>query len=169
MPLRALPAGTCAAVLMALTTACGGAATGSAPAVVPSPGAAGPAATGATAAVVAVRHTWGGMCADGPCRSDLVVLADGAWTVVTETEADAARGTLAPDELAGLEDAVSRTRLGEPGAPVTGCAADADGTSVRYGWSEEGRPRSASSCEQAVPADDPLVRRLEALAADVMP
>lgn len=153
-----------AGVLLALVTT---AACGTGPAPVAD---AGPSVSPGTDAVrvLAERRTWGGLCAQGPCRSDLVVRTDGSW--VLETEVRTSEGVLPAADLSGLEEAVIRTGLAEDVRASTGCAADSDGTSVEYVWLADGQqPRSASSCEQAIAADDPLVEQLDRIAAEVTP
>ncbi len=114
----------------------------------------------------AERHTWGGLCASGPCASDLVVEEDGDWTY-SSSESDDASGTLSDAELEALRDAVASTGIGTESATATGCAADSDGTSVRYAWTSDDGSGAASSCETVIDEADSLVRYLEELAASV--
>ena len=156
--------GALAAVLLVVLGAAGCAAEddGAAPPAAP------PSAAAAAAGVLAERHARGGVCAEGPCRSDLVVRADGSWTLATEAGTTA--GRLPAAGLAGLETAVAGTGLADDVQPAAGCDADADGTSVEYVWQDAGGDeRTASTCEQLVPDDDPLVRQLDAVAADGAP
>ena len=111
------------------------------------------------------RHTWGGLCPEGPCGSTLTVGPDGAWTLTTEGGDDS--GRLEEDELAALVEAAVGSRLSA--APqTTRCEADADGTSVRYVWTVRGAQSVASSCEVAFDEDDPLVEAAERLAANLV-
>ena len=111
------------------------------------------------------RTTWGGLCPEGPCRSELVVDGDGAWRY--EAQDGSEQGRLSGAELDRLRRAVLATRLSEDGPTSTHCAADSDGRSVAYSWTVGGESRRVDSCEVAVDADDPLVVELEGLAARV--
>ena len=106
------------------------------------------------------RHTWGGMCASGPCRSTWLVEPDGGWTLRTEADNDS--GRLSGDELDALYRAVESTEL-DSAPPTTSCEADADGTSVRYVWTVRGETSTASSCEVELDAADALVETVEEL------
>ena len=110
------------------------------------------------------RHTWGGMCPDGPCRSTWMVDPDGTWSL--RTEADDRSGRLSGEELDELYRAAESTDLTEA-PPTTRCEADADGRSVRYVWTVQGRSGSASSCEVRFDGADPLVATLEELVDDL--
>lgn len=153
-----------AAALLAIVSTAG---CGSEPASV---GAAPPSAPpGAErASVVAQRYAWGGIFAGGPCRSDLTVRSDGSWAL--ETEVGTSEGLLPASQRARLEEAVAETGLADDVEPATGCAADFDDTSIEYLWLVQGaHPQTASSCEQVIVADDPLVQRLDAILADITP
>jgi hypothetical protein len=113
--------------------------------------------------VHAERHTWGGLCAAGPCASDLVVQDDGTWTY-SSSEVDETSGSLSATDLDALHAAVAATTLGDESTPAADCAADYDGTSVRYAWTLDDRSGAASTCETVVSATDPLVRYLDELA-----
>ena len=112
------------------------------------------------------RHTWGGMCPDGPCGSDLVVEDDGSWTY-SSSETDDGSGTLSASELDALHTAVADTTVGSESAAAVACAADVDDTSVRYAWTFDDDSGAASSCEVVIDGGDPLVRYLDELAASV--
>ncbi|WP_028047578.1 hypothetical protein [Cellulomonas sp. URHE0023] len=112
------------------------------------------------------RHTWGGLCATGPCASDLVVQDDGTWTY-SSSETQDTSGTLSDTELDALYAAVADTALGGASAATQECAADADGTSVRYTWTLDDESGAASSCETAIDGKDPLVAYLDELATSV--
>lgn len=120
---------------------------------------------------LAQRHTWGGLCPEGPCVSTLTVDADGSWS--WSDEATATHGTLGPRELDRLREAVAssglRASAGPPAQDVR-CDADADGRSVSYGWAspDEGW-QVVDSCRQVLDARDPLVTRLEQLAGRLAP
>ncbi|AXH97376.1 hypothetical protein [Ornithinimicrobium avium] len=108
------------------------------------------------------RSTWGGMCAEGPCRSELVVEGDGRWRYEEHDGED--EGQLTVDELDRLLEAVTRTRLSQTRSPSTRCAADSDGTSVAYSWTIEDEKHRVDSCEVSIDTEDPLVQELESLA-----
>lgn len=108
------------------------------------------------------RHTWGGMCASGPCGSTWLLESDGEWTL--RTEADSDTGRLSGREVDALYRAAERTDL-ESALPTTSCEADADGTSMRYVWTVRGQTTTASSCEVEFDPSDPLVETLEELLA----
>ena len=58
--------------------------------------------------LLAERHTWGGMCPEGPCRSALAISDDGAWT--WSDEAADSQGRISPrdhDELIHLAAALN--------------------------------------------------------------
>ena len=115
-------------------------------------------------AVQVERVTWGGMCAEGPCESSLVVTAEGRWTYSDQSgESD---GQFTDDQQADLSAAVGETGLSGVAAS-TGCEADSDGTSVRYVWSAGDRTGSASTCGQGLDEDDPLVVGVESLVEDL--
>ena len=118
------------------------------------------------ATVHAERHTWGGLCATGPCASDLVVEDDGTWTY-SSSEADDESGTLSATELDALHTAVADTAVGSETAAAVECAADYDGASVRYSWTLDDDSGAASSCETAIDAADPLVLYLEQFTASI--
>lgn len=120
----------------------------------------------ALAQVTAERHTWGGLCATGPCASDLVIQADGSWTY-SSSETDGRTGTLSATELDALRTALADTTVGTPAAAADDCAADWDGTSVRYAWALDDDSGTASSCATVIDTTDPLVRYLEELATSV--
>ena len=122
-------------------------------------------APAASTTIHAERHTWGGMCAPGPCASDLVVEDDGTWTYATE-EYDT-HGTLSWLELNALHAAVAHTAVGGPSAAADDCEADWDGESERFAWTRDGDSGAASSCEVVIDWADPLVRYLEDLAESV--
>ncbi|KQY21219.1 hypothetical protein ASD16_18020 [Cellulomonas sp. Root485] len=111
------------------------------------------------------RHTWGGMCPDGPCGSDLVVEDDGSWTYSSSDEDGDASGTLTDSELDALHTAVADTTVGSESAAAVACAADVDDTSVRYAWTFDDDSGAASSCEVVIDGGDPLVLYLDELAA----
>jgi hypothetical protein len=111
----------------------------------------------------AQRQTYGGLCAQGPCGSTLVVRSDGTWRL--RTEGRTAEGVLDDAELDRLGEAVASTGLASPADPATACAADSDGTSVSYAWAADGQAHKVDSCEVVVRTEDPLVRALEELAA----
>ncbi|MEE6273329.1 hypothetical protein V2J56_08205 [Georgenia sp. MJ206] len=111
------------------------------------------------------RSTRGGMCPEGPCRSELVVNVDGSWSY--QTEDGASEGHLSDAELSRLREAVGDTGLGSGTEPATQCAADSDGTSVSYGWTIDGQEYEVDSCEVLISADDPLVQALDQLAASL--
>jgi len=106
------------------------------------------------------RVTWGGMCAEGPCESSLVVTSDGRWTYSDQTGESEGQLTVAQHD--DLTAAVGETRLSGVAAS-TGCEADSDGTSVRYVWSADGRQGSASSCGTGLGVNDTLVVEMESL------
>ena len=151
-------------VAAVLLSGCSGAGDGSAP---------DPAGPGMVAArthaagpeMTLTRTTWGGLCPEGPCRSELVVDGDGAWRY--EAEDGREQGRLSGAELDRLRRAVLATGLSEDGPASTHCAADSDGRSVAYSWTVGGESLRVDSCEVAVDADDPLVVELEELAARV--
>lgn len=147
-------------VAAVLLGGCSGAGDGSAP------DPAGPARTHAAGPEMTLtRTTWGGLCPEGPCRSELVVDGDGAWRY--EAEDGREQGRLSGAELDRLRRAVLATGLSEDGPASTHCAADSDGRSVAYSWTVGDESRRVDSCEVAVDADDPLVVELEELAARV--
>ncbi|MFB9731727.1 hypothetical protein [Ornithinimicrobium kibberense] len=110
------------------------------------------------------RRTWGGMCAEGPCGSLLVVTGD-QWEFTDQTGEWS--GVLSRRRVAALESATATTRLAELTEPARRCEADVDGTSVRYAWVQDGRRTEVSSCDVRIPASDPLVVVLDRLAEDV--
>jgi hypothetical protein len=135
-----------------------------------SPGAPDPAgppgtAPGAAAGPLAERHTWGGLCPEGPCTTTLEVSGDGRWT--WDDGVGREGGRLGDAQLSRLRRAVAATGLGAPTGAAPGCAADSDGTSVRYGWAATDGWGTASSCEVLVDPADPLVRALDGLADEV--
>jgi hypothetical protein len=110
------------------------------------------------------RHTWGGMCEDGACQSDLVISPDGHWTF--DTQAGRQReGRLSDGEMLALQDAAERSGLADASAaPSTRCDADIDGESVAYTWTIGGTKQDVSSCTTRFDANDPLVQAMERLA-----
>lgn len=123
-------------------------------------------APGESANPLAARHTWGGMCAEGPCASALEVTEDGRWT--WEDGWQEHRGQLSPQQLSRLRRAVADTGLLAATDDAPACAADADGTAVRYGWATADGWASVSSCDVLIEGRDPLVRALEGLAAELV-
>lgn len=116
--------------------------------------------------LLAQRHTWGGMCAGGACRSTLTVAADGRWT--WEDETGSHEGRLGPRVLEEVRAAVATTQLGAATTDAgVRCEADFDGRSVKVAWAGPGGWTEASSCEVRVDDADPLVVVLEDLAAGV--
>lgn len=107
------------------------------------------------------RSTWGGLCPEGPCRSELVVEPDGTWHYRAQDGQE--QGRLDGAGLAGLHEAVRATALLEDGSPSTGCAADYDGRSVAYSWTIGDQEHRVDSCEVQIDPHDPLVVELEAL------
>lgn len=136
----------------------------------PQPDAAGPRP-------LAQRHTWGGLCPEGPCRSTLTIGEDGAWT--WSDEAADSRGVVSPREVDLLREAIVSSTLAQDSTaaphatlpePAARCEADADGRSVRYGWAEPGLGwQLVDSCERALDPRDPLVAHLEELARRLAP
>ena len=113
------------------------------------------------------RHAWGGMCPDGPCRSDLEVAGDGSWTFTSERGSTS--GRLSDADLRAMRRAVGSTSAAGAGDPDGGCAADADGLSVEYAWrpvAPDAEPLTATTCGTGPDPDDPLVHALDALADD---
>ncbi|WP_141401411.1 hypothetical protein [Ornithinimicrobium cerasi] len=119
-------------------------------------------APGEVAEPLATRHTWGGMCPQGPCASTLEVAVDGRWT--WEDGSGREQGRLGRAQLARLHRAVATTDLGGETEEAPRCDADADGTSEHYGWATADLWLSASSCEERIDQRDPLVRALADLA-----
>ena len=128
--------------------------------------------------LLAERHTWGGMCPEGPCRSALAISDDGAWT--WSDEAADSQGRISPREVDLLREAIVSSAFSPAdGGPTTSgaplpqparCEAHADGRSVRYGWAAPGQGwQVVDSCEQAVDPRDPLVVHLEELARRLAP
>lgn len=138
-------------------------------------GSAGPAPVAATAtppsadpdALLAGLVAQGGMCAGGPCRTELTVLRDGRWRATRAAEEPERTGTLEGARLAELREAVAGTTLG--GAPpFTGtCPTAYDGQEIVVTWAEAGETRSASSCEVEFPPADPLPASLRSLLASI--
>lgn len=111
--------------------------------------------------VTVTRSTWGGLCPEGPCRSELVVEPDGTWQYRAQDGQE--HGRLDGAGLAGLHEAVRATTLLEDGPPSTGCAADYDGRSVAYSWTIGDEEHRVDSCEVQIDPHDPLVVELDAL------
>ncbi|WP_134774110.1 hypothetical protein [Ornithinimicrobium flavum] len=103
------------------------------------------------------------MCADGPCRAELVVGGDGGWRL--DTQDGASEGRLTDAELDQVLDAVETTGLASASEVATVCAADSDGTSFSYSWTADGEQHEVDSCETVIPTSDPLVQVLDQLAA----
>lgn len=129
---------------------------------------------------LAERHTWGGLCPEGPCHSTLTVSADGGWT--WSDEATETQGLVSPREVDRLREAIlssalpptgvagTATARERPGSETVACEADADGRSVRYGWESHGQGwLTVDSCEQPLDPRDPLVVHLEELAQRLAP
>ncbi|USQ75186.1 hypothetical protein [Ornithinimicrobium cryptoxanthini] len=108
------------------------------------------------------RTTRGGLCAEGPCRSELVVEHDGVWHY--RANDGESKGRLTEGELSQVREALMSTRLGQATAPSTHCAEDSDGTSIGYAWTVDGHRQDVDSCEVQIKTDDPLVRALDELA-----
>jgi hypothetical protein len=134
-----------------LTTACGTAATHSAP----------PDATASSARVV-LAEWWvtGGMCPDGRCEDRFTVWSDGTWRRELQARVSA-EGQLTAVELADLRHAVRTTTLTDAPPAATGCAADADGKEFTYTIGTV----VVSSCRNVLPTGDPLPKMLEELRA----
>lgn len=124
-----------------------------------------PSPTGAAAATdlpELQRRATGGMCPEGPCKSVLVVEPDGRWTLTTE--AKSTPGELTGRQRSEIAAAYNSTDRGATASPRPPCQADSDGTTVTYVWRLDGVTGSASTCDPAMDARDPLVRLLDDLA-----
>ena len=111
----------------------------------------------------------GGLCASGPCHSDLRVSASGDWTrngggsTPTPGPGAHAEGRLTQEQLGRLRAAIDLTTLEQAPANTRPCATASDGMELVITWAQAGVEHSISSCERLVPVEDPLVMELEAL------
>ncbi len=114
--------------------------------------------------VLASVSTSGGLCPWGPCSGELTVNRDGTWRF--ERGPALRTGRLNQAQLAQVAEAVRTTGLGSAPRATELCPAAYDGQERVYTWSADGPGvHAASSCSVVVPADDPLVRELDALSA----
>lgn len=146
------------AVTLLGVTACGMASPGSSPGPTPA------AAPTVDPTLTVERRVWGGLCRAGACESRLLVHGTGEWTL--EDPEAPGRGELDEQQLSELAEAMATTRVGEP-LPEGDCPPAYDGQAVDYRWEDPSGSGEWSTCGSVVDEEDPLVRWLDSLAADV--
>jgi peptidoglycan hydrolase-like amidase len=123
-----------------------------------------PSIARAEAAVIASRVAQGGLCASGLCRSTLQVSTTGGWSL-TASGKPARTGTLSADQLANLRAAIAASMLDKAPAFTGACPTSQDGQEITYSWSSATGEHTVSSCRSALPAGDPLLVQLNAIAS----
>lgn len=124
-----------------------------------------PAASPSTSpdSVLAGRETTGGLCAEGQCTTELVITADGSWSMTDQSGATET-GQVDDAALADLSEAVEVTGL-EPASGNPVCASAADGQDVTYTFAVDSGTATTDCTSPS--RDDPLVQWLDGFAAEV--
>ena len=119
-------------------------------------------------AVLASVSATGGLCPDAACGSVFTVHGDGTWTQ-TGGQVDQG-GTLSAQTLTYLVEATASTTILSAPAFTGTCPIAYDGVELVYAWtSPDGQSHEVSSCDKAIPPDDPLVVALAAVEAQQAP
>lgn len=120
-------------------------------------------------AVLASVSATGGLCPDAACASVFTVHGDGTWTQSTGGQADQG-GTLPAETLSYLAAATASTTILDAPAFTGTCPIAYDGAELVYAWTDPtGETHAVSSCDRAIPPDDPLVVALAAVQGQQAP
>lgn len=120
-------------------------------------------------AVLASVSATGGLCPDATCASVFTVHGDGAWTQTTGGQVEQG-GTLPSQTLTYLTAAIASTTILSAPAFTGTCPIAYDGVELVYSWTgPDGDTHEVSSCDTAIPPDDPLVVALAAVEAQQAP
>jgi hypothetical protein len=106
--------------------------------------------------------TRGGLCADGPCGSTIVVERDGRIREAAKPPNEI--GLVSAAALAALEDAIAKTDFAElKSHPFTGtCPVAFDGQEIVYEFAAPDGVERIASCEVEIDAASPLFRAVSA-------
>ena len=123
-----------------------------------------PAAVG----VLLTVETRGGLCADGPCGTTVVVGRDGRVRSAAKPPSDL--GTVSTEALAALDAAIARTDFaGLRSHPFTGtCPTAYDGPEVVFTFETPGGTERVATCEVDVDFDSPLFRAVATALAPIV-
>ncbi len=132
----------------------------------------GPAATAtpipAAVGVLLTVETRGGLCADGPCGTTVIVDRDGRVHAAAKPPNDL--GTVSAEALAALDVAIARTDFaGLRSHPFTGtCPTAYDGQEVVFTFWTPGGTERVATCEVAVDFGSPLFRAVATALAPIV-